>query len=127
MVDDSAGYSGQSFQDPRELLLYSVCRIGVVCYLHALPWTLLTRKKQPKGKCKKPTMTKQDFTTTENIDREKEEGKELSDQAFEVKSAGGKTRVKNAHAAGDGAFGRNEASLPEEEEAGEKKEDDPPY
>ncbi|HEV7331420.1 MAG TPA: hypothetical protein VGN63_10305 [Flavisolibacter sp.] len=74
-------------------------------------------------------MTKKDFTNQENIDREKETGREDLHQPFsnEKVSTGDKTYVRNAHAAGDGAFGRNETSLPEEEEAKEKNEDNPPY
>lgn len=73
-------------------------------------------------------MTKKDFTSSENIDREKEAGTESLDHPVPEAGNASKTRVKNAHAAGDGAFGRNETSLPEEEdETGEKREEDPPY
>lgn len=75
-------------------------------------------------------MTKKDFTNQENIDREKEEGSEsanLSQPTETTETATGKTYVKNAHATGDGAFGRTETSLPEEEEMAENKEADPPY
>ena len=72
-------------------------------------------------------MTKKDFSSSENIDREKEAGNEPQGQAITDSIVSGKTTVKNAHAAGDGAFGRNETSLPEEEETGEKREEDPPY
>ena len=72
-------------------------------------------------------MTKKDFTTSENIDREKEPQTESLDHSISEKGSAGKTRVKNANAAGDGSFGRNETSLPEEDEMGEKREEDPPY
>lgn len=75
-------------------------------------------------------MTKKDFTSQENIDREKTEGPEATNlsQAHENPgSATGKTYVKNANATGDGAFGRTETSLPEEEEMEEEKGSDPPY
>lgn len=75
-------------------------------------------------------MTKKDFTNQENIDREKGEESEFSERSPDnekTEPATGKTYVKNAHAAGDGAFGRTETSLPEEEEPAEQKEDEPPY
>ena len=74
-------------------------------------------------------MTKKDLTNQENIEREKDAGSEVQSQPYndEKVSSGGYTYVKNANAAGDGAFGRNESSVPEEEETGKKREADPPY
>jgi hypothetical protein len=75
-------------------------------------------------------MTKKDFTSQENIDREKgeeNEGTNLLQGNEGTDTASGKTYVKNANATGDGAFGRTETSLPEEEEVDEQKETDPPY
>ncbi len=71
-------------------------------------------------------MTKKDFTSSENIEREKD-GTEPQEPVLAEPDGQGKTVVKNAHAAGDGSFGRNETSLPEDDENVEKKEADPPY
>lgn len=75
-------------------------------------------------------MTKKDFTSQENIDREKAEepeGNNLSPANANTGTSTGKTYVKNANATGDGAFGRTETSLPEEEEMEDQKEADPHY
>ncbi|RYZ59227.1 MAG: hypothetical protein EOO14_08685 [Chitinophagaceae bacterium] len=71
-------------------------------------------------------MTKKDFTSSENIEREKD-GAEPQEPVLTEAEDPGKTVVKNAHAAGDGSFGRNETSLPEEDGNVEKTEADPPY
>ena len=71
-------------------------------------------------------MTKRDFINQENIDREQDPQKEragLSHGSEQPK----RTYVKNAHAAGDGSFGRNETGVPEEEENREQRPEDPPY
>jgi hypothetical protein len=84
----------------------------------------------PIDQIKTESMTKKDFTNQENIDREKVEGSEAANPAQpsgKAETATGKTYVKNANATGDGAFGRTETSLPEEEEIEEQKEADPPY
>lgn len=63
-------------------------------------------------------MTKKDFTITENQD--------LSDtvpvgrQADNGTTATPSGQIKNAHATGDGSFGRNDESLPEESEVEDK-------
>lgn len=67
-------------------------------------------------------MTKKDFTPTENKDRENagaedwrmhhDETKHFPEEAKGI----GEVDIKNAHATGDGSFGRNEGSLPEKEE-----------
>lgn len=75
-------------------------------------------------------MTKKDFTSQENIDiqkAEEPEGSNLSPANTNRQTSTGKTYVKNANATGDGAFGRTETSLPEEEDMEDQKEADPPY
>lgn len=69
-------------------------------------------------------MAKKDFEMAENQDREKDQqinedwkshhttGDRYPDNAKGI----GETDVKNAHASGDGSFGRNDESLPEDED-----------
>jgi hypothetical protein len=76
-------------------------------------------------------MAVKDFDTTENRDRDKrssedwqshhDTGKRFPDEAKGI----GEVDVKNAHASGDGSFGRNDESVPEEQSDGKKEE--PPY
>ena len=66
-------------------------------------------------------MAKKDFSGSENIDRNKKgsENESLQSEASQNQTdqrEPGTTEVKNAHAVGDGSFGRNESSLPEKEE-----------
>lgn len=69
-------------------------------------------------------MTKKDITVSENIDLTNEEKQEESlptkKQASERKGSG-ETDIKNAHASGDGAYGRSDKSIIEsgEKESGE--------
>ena len=75
-------------------------------------------------------MTKKDITQIKNLDLEKETRNETSygnNPNEPPKDSTGKTYVKNAHAAGDGAFGRTETGIPDEETTGGKREEDPPY
>ena len=76
-------------------------------------------------------ITKKDFDSAENRDLPEKSG-ELENQGVkdnpvdEVESAAGKTEVKNAHATGDGAYGRSDKSVAD----GNKKEgspNEPPY
>lgn len=67
-------------------------------------------------------MAKKDFTGNENIDRDKKAGQD-ADSASDNKRPYpeeakriGETEVKNAHASGDGSFGRNDGSLSDREE-----------
>ena len=73
--------------------------------------------------------TKKDFTSQENIDHEQDHGKEgnLSNGNDQPVNTSKKTYVKNANAAGDGAFGHTETGVPDDEDVVEKKEAEPPY
>jgi hypothetical protein len=77
--------------------------------------------------------TKKDPAVQENIDRNKEAEKDweshhtTTDRYPEEAKGIGETDVKNAHAAGDGAFGRSEASLPDDDKNDGKEEDNQPY
>ncbi|MDQ6609643.1 MAG: hypothetical protein M3Y85_07465 [Bacteroidota bacterium] len=72
-------------------------------------------------------MAIKDIENIENLDRHKRpaENKEpdfSSIKKFPDNAPGiGEPDIKNAHATGDGSYGRNDSSLPEDEE--EKKED----
>ncbi|GAA4733013.1 hypothetical protein [Flavisolibacter ginsenosidimutans] len=67
-------------------------------------------------------MTKKDFTSTENKDREMAAEKDWQSHHDETThypeeaSGVGEVDVKNAHATGDGSFGRNDESIPDKEE-----------
>jgi hypothetical protein len=69
-------------------------------------------------------MAKKDFEITENQDREKDKRMDedwkshhTSGDRYPENAKGiGETDVKNAHASGDGSFGRSEGSLPEKED-----------
>jgi len=67
-------------------------------------------------------MTKKDFTATENRDREQDAEKDWQSHhdetnQFPKEAKGiGEVNVKNAHATGDGSFGRNDGSVPDKEE-----------
>ena len=66
-------------------------------------------------------MAKKDFEMSENQDREKDKRIDedwkshhtTGDRYPEAAKGIGETDVKNAHASGDGSFGRNDGSLPE--------------
>lgn len=69
-------------------------------------------------------MTKKDFTPTENTDREKgaedwglhhNETDRFPAEAQGIAEVDKNKEIKNAHASGDGSFGRSEGSLPEPE------------
>ena len=68
-------------------------------------------------------MAKKDYTASEDIEREKNERADedwkshhtTGDRYPENAKGIGETDVKNAHASGDGSFGRNESALPDEE------------
>jgi len=76
-------------------------------------------------------MAKKDFEMSENTDREKDSKIDkdwkshhtTGDRYPEEAKGIGETDVKNAHAAGDGSFGRNDSSLPEEENEEGSKDD----
>jgi hypothetical protein len=79
-------------------------------------------------------MTKKDLNNSENIDRNKraqedwESHHTTTDRYPEEAKGIAETDVKNAHAAGDGAFGRNDTGLNSDDaESGEEKKNDPPY
>lgn len=67
-------------------------------------------------------MTKKDSTATENKDREGTAAKDWQSHHDETKrypeeaKGVGEVDVKNAHASGDGSFGRNDESVPDKEE-----------
>ena len=73
-------------------------------------------------------MTKKDFTATENTDRGKPSEEEPAlhqdetTQFTNEANGSGEADVKNAHATGDGSFGRNEGSLPDAEAAPPKND-----
>ncbi|MFL5811284.1 MAG: hypothetical protein ACJ749_17310 [Flavisolibacter sp.] len=75
-------------------------------------------------------MAIKDFDTSENKDRDKKaagdwKSHHTTGDRYPEKAKGiGETDVKNAHATGDGSFGRNDESIPDKED--EKKEE-PPY
>lgn len=76
-------------------------------------------------------MTKKDQSTSENIDRNKSENDDCTPQpsgkqdSEETKSS---TEIKNAHAAGDGAYGRSDKSIfVGDENKNDEQENDPPY
>ncbi len=78
--------------------------------------------------------TKKDLNNNENTDRNKEAQKDwenhhtTGDRYPDEAKGIAETDVKNAHAAGDGAFGRNETGLySDDTETGEEKKNDPPY
>ena len=66
-------------------------------------------------------MAVKDFDISENKDRDKKREEERqADQASHTKFPSNTKEsrtieVKNAHASGDGSFGRNESSVPEQE------------
>ena len=79
-------------------------------------------------------MTKKDLTNSENIDHNNKaqqdwESHHTTGDRFPEEAKGiAETEVKNAHAAGDGSFGRNDKGLGEAEETEEEnKTDEPPY
>jgi hypothetical protein len=78
--------------------------------------------------------TKKDGTTNENIDRNKaaqedwESHHTAGDRYPEDAKGIAETDVKDAHAAGDGAFGKNDTGLVSSDpDTGEEKKDEPPY
>lgn len=75
-------------------------------------------------------MTKKDFISQENTDREQQPHRgedRLSYGNEQTEKHTKQTYVKNAHAAGDGAFGRNETGVPEDEGNPVKLSEDPAY
>lgn len=78
-------------------------------------------------------MAVKDFDTSENRDREKDKKIDedwkshhtTTDRYPEEAKGIAETEIKNAHASGDGSFGRADGSLPEKEE--EKKAKDSNY
>lgn len=72
-------------------------------------------------------MAVKDSDTSENNDRGKKASEdwkdhETTDKRYRENAKGvGETAIKNAHATGTGSIGRNESSLPEEDE-NDKKE-----
>lgn len=68
-------------------------------------------------------MAKKDFEVNENLDREKDgrinedwKSHHTTSDRFPDNAKGiAETDVKNAHASGDGSFGRNDGSVPDEE------------
>jgi len=66
-------------------------------------------------------MAIKDYEMSENMDHKNQQESAREQQARPDGAAnaagseqgGGKTEVKNAHASGDGSFGRNESSIPE--------------
>lgn len=68
-------------------------------------------------------MAKKDFEMAENQDRDKDKridedwkSHHTTGDRYPQNAKGiGETDVKNAHASGDGSFGRNDESLPEKE------------
>lgn len=76
-------------------------------------------------------MEPRDFQSSENQDREKKRridedwkshhttGDRYPDEAKGI----GETDVKNAHASGDGSYGRNDGSLPDENNVADENED----
>jgi hypothetical protein len=77
--------------------------------------------------------TKKDPSIQENIDHNKEAGKDweshhtTTDRYPDSAKGIAETDVKNANAAGDGAFGRSESSLPEEDKNDGQEKDNEPY
>ncbi len=75
-------------------------------------------------------MIKKDFTSQENIDHEKNLPQvpgETTGRNEQANPASGKTYVKNANAAGDGAFGHTETGVPDDADFDQNREQDPPY
>lgn len=76
-------------------------------------------------------MAKKDFDSNENIDHSKtaqESGQTTGDPYPKEAKRVTETEVKNAHAAGDGSYGRSDKLLSDEEETDEKeKKNEPPY
>jgi hypothetical protein len=75
-------------------------------------------------------MTKKDATPTENQDRENKAAEDWQSHHTqtdrfpeEAKGIAETDTVKNAHAAGDGSFGRNDESLVDKEEEKPLKDD----
>ena len=71
-------------------------------------------------------MAKKDYSGSENIDREKKDAgndrlQSGGNNNYTGQSEKEKTEVKNAHASGDGSFGRTEGSLPDIEEEEKEK------
>ena len=78
--------------------------------------------------------TKKDLNNRDSIDRKKDAQKDwenhhtTTDRYPEKAKGIAETDVKNAHAAGDGAFGRNETGvLSNDPDNGEEKKNDLPY
>lgn len=77
-------------------------------------------------------MTKKDPNISENIDLNKTEKEPDSHHTKGEKTSAspeteGHTEIKNAHATGDGAYGRSDKSVLEDENSSEKEEETPPY
>jgi hypothetical protein len=79
-------------------------------------------------------MAKKDLNNSENIDhnnkaQEDWESHHTAGDRFPEEAKGiAETEVKNAHAAGDGAYGRTDKGLGVDDERDEKeKKEDPPY
>lgn len=75
-------------------------------------------------------MTKKEPLNSENIDLRKSgeqrlESADGKEQVGDKKS--GTTDIKNAHASGDGSFGRNDESLPETDADNETEKEESPY
>ena len=78
--------------------------------------------------------TKKDPNTNENTDRNKDaqqdwESHHTAGDRYPDEAKGiAETDVKNAHAAGDGAFGRNDTPVPDvEKNDGKEQYEEPPY
>ncbi len=77
--------------------------------------------------------TKKDPAVREDITRNQEAGSDwqnhhTTNDRFPEEAKGiGETEVKNAHAAGDGSFGRSESSLPEDHDGEGREKSDEPY
>lgn len=75
-------------------------------------------------------MATKDYDMTENKDMDKKHPDEATSQPQKMvgeqeEKRGEKTEVKNAHASGDGSFGRNDSSVPDEDD--ESKKGSTPY
>lgn len=78
--------------------------------------------------------TQKDPSNSENIDRNKQaqedwESHHSANDRYPDDAKGiAETEVKNAHAAGDGAYGPNDSPLPDvEKNKGKEQNEEPPY
>jgi len=76
-------------------------------------------------------MTKKDLTSSENIDLTKDNGLEKKQHSSSEETAEpkieGHTEIKNAHAAGDGAYGRSDKSVLDNDSDAEGDKERPAY